>query len=92
MEETDIVMANFEQVSQKYVPLAASCSSIYFTIEGLSQVHFLYQFWVCTCALYSCFGCVHVHFTGVMFLLLMYECCIPHGTDCVQQSCPWYAA
>ena len=44
MEETDIVMAEVERVSQEYVPLAASCSSIYFTIEGLSQVHFLYQF------------------------------------------------
>ena len=44
MEETEIVMAEVKQVSQKYVPLAASCSSIYFTIEGLSQVHFLYQF------------------------------------------------
>jgi dynein heavy chain 1 len=44
MEETDVVMAEVERVSEEYMPLASSCSSIYFTIEGLSQVHFLYQF------------------------------------------------
>ena len=44
VEETDIVMAEVETVSQQYVPLAQSCSSIYFTLEGLQQVHFLYQY------------------------------------------------
>ncbi|XP_013402014.1 cytoplasmic dynein 1 heavy chain 1-like isoform X1 [Lingula anatina] len=43
-EETDVVMAEVETVSQQYVPLAQSCSSIYFTLESLNQVHYLYQF------------------------------------------------
>lgn len=38
VEETDTVMAEVEAVSQQYVPLANSCSSIYFTLEGLNQV------------------------------------------------------
>ena len=44
MEETDVIMAEVERVSQEYLPLATCCSSIYFTLEGLSQIHFLYQF------------------------------------------------
>ncbi|XP_048259760.1 cytoplasmic dynein 1 heavy chain 1-like isoform X2 [Haliotis rufescens] len=44
VEETDIVMAEVEAVSQQYVPLAQSCSSIYFTLEALQQVHFLYGY------------------------------------------------
>jgi len=44
VEETDIVMAEVNTVSLQYEPLAMSCSSIYFTLESLSQVHFLYQF------------------------------------------------
>lgn len=38
VEETDIVMAEVERVSQQYIPLAQSCSSIYFTLEALNQV------------------------------------------------------
>ena len=38
MEETDVVMAEVEQVSQQYLPLSSACSSIYFTLEGLNQV------------------------------------------------------
>lgn len=38
VEETDIVMAAVERVSQQYIPLAQSCSSIYFTLEALNQV------------------------------------------------------
>ena len=38
VEETDAVMAEVETVSQQYVPLAQSCSSIYFTLESLNQV------------------------------------------------------
>ena len=38
VEETDIVMAEVETTSQQYVPLAQSCSSIYFTLEALQQV------------------------------------------------------
>ncbi|WAR20651.1 DYHC1-like protein [Mya arenaria] len=44
MEETDVVMAEVETTSQQYLPLATSCSSIYFTLEALQQVHFLYQY------------------------------------------------
>lgn len=38
VEETDVVMAEVEQVSQQYLPLSSACSSIYFTLEGLNQV------------------------------------------------------
>ncbi|XP_012938795.1 cytoplasmic dynein 1 heavy chain 1 [Aplysia californica] len=44
VEETDVVMAEVNTVSQQYEPLAMSCSSIYFTLEALQQVHFLYQY------------------------------------------------
>ena len=33
VEETDVVMAEVEQVSQQYLPLSSACSSIYFTLE-----------------------------------------------------------
>lgn len=38
MEETDVIMAEVETTSQQYLPLAMSCSSIYFTLEALKQV------------------------------------------------------
>ena len=38
VEETDVVMAEVETVSQQYGPLAQSCSGIYFTLESLNQV------------------------------------------------------
>jgi len=38
MEETDVVMAEVDATSQQYLPLASSCSSIYFTLEALKQV------------------------------------------------------
>ncbi|XP_078314970.1 cytoplasmic dynein 1 heavy chain 1-like isoform X1 [Crassostrea virginica] len=44
VEETDAIMAEVETTSQQYVPLATSCSSIYFSMEALQQVHFLYQY------------------------------------------------
>jgi dynein heavy chain 1 len=44
VEETDKVMAEVDAVSQQYMPLSQACSSIYFTLEGLNQVHFLYQY------------------------------------------------
>ena len=44
VEETDKVMAEVDNVSQQYMPLSQACSSIYFTLEGLNQVHFLYQY------------------------------------------------
>lgn len=44
VEETDKVIAEVDAVSQQYMPLSQACSSIYFTLEGLNQVHFLYQY------------------------------------------------
>uniref|UniRef100_A0A8C3ASK7 Cytoplasmic dynein 1 heavy chain 1 n=1 Tax=Cyclopterus lumpus TaxID=8103 RepID=A0A8C3ASK7_CYCLU len=44
VEETDIVMAEVEAVSQQYLSLSSACSSIYFTMESLNQMHFLYQY------------------------------------------------
>ncbi|OWR44117.1 dynein heavy chain [Danaus plexippus plexippus] len=44
VEETDKVIAEIETVSQQYLPLSQACSSIYFTMEALHQVHFLYQY------------------------------------------------
>merc|ERR550532_778660 len=44
VDETDQVMADIEETSRQYLPLSSACSSIYFTIESLHQVHFLYQF------------------------------------------------
>lgn len=44
VEETDKVIAEVDTVSQQYMPLSQACSSIYFTLEGLNQVHFLYQY------------------------------------------------
>uniref|UniRef100_H3C202 Dynein cytoplasmic 1 heavy chain 1 n=1 Tax=Tetraodon nigroviridis TaxID=99883 RepID=H3C202_TETNG len=44
VEETDIVMAEVETVSQQYLTLSSACSSIYFTMEALNQMHFLYQY------------------------------------------------
>jgi len=38
------VMADIENTSKQYHPLSSACSYIYFTIESLHQVHFLYQF------------------------------------------------
>ncbi|XP_061897473.1 cytoplasmic dynein 1 heavy chain 1 isoform X1 [Entelurus aequoreus] len=44
VEETDIIMAEVEAVSQQYLSLSSACSSIYFTMEALNQIHFLYQY------------------------------------------------
>ena len=41
VEETDVVMAEVEAVSQQYLPLSAACSSMYFTLESLNQVSIL---------------------------------------------------
>lgn len=44
VEETDKVIAEIETVSQQYLPLSLSCSNIYFTMDSLNQIHFLYQY------------------------------------------------
>lgn len=44
VDETDKVIAEIETVSQQYLPLSVACSNIYFTMDSLNQVHFLYQY------------------------------------------------
>lgn len=44
VEETDKVIAEIETVSQQYMPLSQACSNMYFTMDSLNQVHFLYQY------------------------------------------------
>lgn len=44
VEETDKVIAEIETVSQQYMPLSLACSNIYFTMDSLNQIHFLYQY------------------------------------------------
>ncbi|KAG9509180.1 Dynein heavy chain, cytoplasmic, partial [Fragariocoptes setiger] len=42
--ETDRVIEEVETVSAQYQPLALACSSIFFTMDRLNQVHSLYQY------------------------------------------------
>jgi len=42
--ESDGVMVEIETVLTQYKPLAQKCSAIYFTLEQLSVVHFMYRF------------------------------------------------
>lgn len=44
VEQTDKVMEEIRIVSEVYRPIALASSHIYFTLEQMSQVHFLYQF------------------------------------------------
>lgn len=44
VEETDKVIEEIETVSSQYEPLSKACSSIYFTMDSLNQIHFLYQY------------------------------------------------
>ncbi|GAB6020623.1 Dynein heavy chain, cytoplasmic [Chamberlinius hualienensis] len=44
VEETDKVIGEIETVSQQYMPLSQACSSIYFTMDALNQIYFLYQY------------------------------------------------
>ncbi|KOC68078.1 Dynein heavy chain, cytoplasmic [Habropoda laboriosa] len=44
VEETDKVIGEIETVSQQYMPLSQACSNMYFTMDSLNQVHFLYQY------------------------------------------------
>ena len=37
-------MEEIDKTSKQYEPLSLACSSIYFTIDNLHQIHFLYQF------------------------------------------------
>lgn len=42
--ETEQVMKEVDSISRQYMPLSSACSAIYFTIENLHQIHFLYQY------------------------------------------------
>ncbi|XP_025833356.1 dynein heavy chain, cytoplasmic [Agrilus planipennis] len=44
VEETDKVISEIEAVSQQYLPLSQACSNMYFTMDSLNQIHFLYQY------------------------------------------------
>ena len=44
MSESDAVMDEVNAVSESFRPFATSCSSIYFSLEKLAEVHFLYEF------------------------------------------------
>ncbi|KAJ8666428.1 hypothetical protein QAD02_008090 [Eretmocerus hayati] len=44
VEETDKVISEIDAVSQQYSPLSQACSYIYFTMDSLNQIHFLYQY------------------------------------------------
>jgi dynein heavy chain 1 len=42
--DADAVMTELTATSRQYAPFAKACSAIYFALEELAQVHFLYQF------------------------------------------------
>jgi len=42
--QTSATMEEVEQTSNMYLPLALSCSRIYFAMESLADIHFFYQF------------------------------------------------
>eukprot|EP00051_Salpingoeca_urceolata_P022681 m.374555 g.374555 ORF g.374555 m.374555 type:complete len:4634 (-) comp20005_c1_seq12:280-14181(-) len=42
--QTDIVMKEIDTILDEYKPVAQKCSAIYFTLEQMSDVHFLYRF------------------------------------------------
>lgn len=44
VEETDIVMAEVEQVTREYSPLAQASSAIFFVLDELHLLHHFYQF------------------------------------------------
>ena len=44
VKETDTIMMEVEAVSEQYRTLSAACSSIYFTLDDLNVIHFLYQY------------------------------------------------
>ncbi|KAJ3265095.1 hypothetical protein HDU77_006529 [Chytriomyces hyalinus] len=44
VEDTDIILQEVEEVTTTYTPLAQSCSSVFFSLEQLSQLHYFYQF------------------------------------------------
>lgn len=44
MKESDKVMAEVQKVTDDYKPLAQACSSVFFALQDMSTVHYLYEF------------------------------------------------
>jgi len=44
VEEADETMGEIEEVTREYVPLANMASRIFFSLDSLSEIHFLYQY------------------------------------------------
>lgn len=44
VNDTDAIMLEVEQTTQEYLPLARSCSSVYFVLEQLGQINPFYAF------------------------------------------------
>lgn len=44
MKETETVMVEIQTATEKYSPLATACSRVYFSLDSLSEIHFLYHF------------------------------------------------
>jgi len=44
MSQTEEVMEEVQRVSAFYVPLATACSRVFFVLDGLYSLHFLYQY------------------------------------------------
>ena len=44
VEETEVIMKEINRVSETYSPMGIACSRIYFALEQLDHVHFLYRF------------------------------------------------
>ena len=44
MSQADQIMNDVLTVTQTYVPLASSTSKIFFSLQSLANIHYLYQF------------------------------------------------
>ncbi|CCI40158.1 unnamed protein product [Albugo candida] len=44
VSDTQVTMKSVEQATNRYRPLAKACSKLFFALESMSMVHFLYQF------------------------------------------------
>lgn len=44
IEQTKEILEEVKTVSNLYVPLAAVMTAVYFSLEGLSDIYFLYQY------------------------------------------------
>ncbi|KAI3378322.1 hypothetical protein SNEBB_011029, partial [Seison nebaliae] len=44
IEESDSVMVEVDEVAKEYAPLAQASAAIYFTMEAMSQIHYLYHY------------------------------------------------